>query len=166
MENLMSANRTEILELLAAGKINAAEAADLLSNPVPAAPEAPEPPAAPEPVAVEMETVPEPVALKAAEKVVAATPVIEIEKEPVGAEQGNGRKPKWFRVRVKNLETGKNKVSVNLPLGMMKFGLKIGRQFTNDIPEMDWDELMNMDSGMIVEVEDDESNEHVQVFLE
>jgi hypothetical protein len=72
-------------------------------------------------------------------------------------------------VRVKNLESGKNKVSVNIPLPMVKFGLKIGRQFSPELNELDLDEMIAAldegESGMIVDVQDEESNEHVQVFI-
>jgi hypothetical protein len=84
--------------------------------------------------------------------------------------QSNGSKGRWFRVRVKNLETGKNKVSVNIPMPMVKFGLKIGRQFSSELDQLNLDEMYNamgnMENGMIVDVQDEESNEHVQVFID
>jgi hypothetical protein len=132
-------NRQEILDLLAKGKINADEAADLLSD---IKVEAPAPPEAPEPIAV-----------KAAPEVVV-----------------KGKKPAWFHVRVSDLETGKSKVNVNIPLRMLNFGLKVGRRFSPELDGFDYDELtglMNeMGGGMLVEVEDQESNEHVQVFVD
>jgi hypothetical protein len=133
-------NRLEILELLSNGKITAAEAADLLSDvgvPAEAAPPAPEKiPAPPLPP----------------------------------APPGTDHEPSWFRVRVANLETGKNRVTVNIPIRMMKFGLKIGSRFSPEIENLDWNELtgmmQDMKSGMLVDVQDEDSNEHVQVYLE
>jgi hypothetical protein len=133
-------NRLEILELLSNGKITAAEAADLLSNvgvPVAEAPPAPEKiPAPPLPPAA----------------------------------PGADHEPSWFRVRVANLETGKNRVTVNIPIRMMKFGLKIGSRFSPEIENLDWNELtgmmQDMKSGMLVDVQDEDSNEHVQVYLD
>jgi hypothetical protein len=136
--------RQEILELLAKGKITADEAAELLSSvqeKVVDLPPAPETPAEPAPKA-----------------------------PPEPEFKINGKKPGWFRVRVRNLETGKNKVTVNIPLGMVDFGLKLGRHFAPELEGLNYDDLAgmmkNMESGMLVEVEDEEGNEHVQVFVE
>jgi hypothetical protein len=135
-------SRMEILELLSNGKITAAEAAKLLSEVV-------------EPVVAEKAS-PPPV-----EKAPAAPP------PPVSS---SDTEPNWFRVRVANLETGKNRVTVNIPINMMKFGLKIGSRFSPEIGNVDWNELtgmmQDMKSGMLVDVQDEESNEHVQVYLD
>ena len=143
---MSTVNRQEILDLLAAGKINAAEAAELLNN------------ASTEPEVTDKEEL-----LKAEFD---AEPDIKL-VEPMPAKPKNGR---WFRVRVKNLETGKNKVTVNIPMPMVKFGLKIGRQFSPDLNELDLDEMYaaigESGQGMIVDVQDEESNEHVQVFID
>lgn len=141
-------SRMEILELLSNGKITAAEAADLLSNvgePVKETAAPPPPPAA---------KAPEPV------KVTPAAPT----------EGQSDKEPNWFRVRVANLETGKNRVTVNIPVKMMKFGLKIGSRFSPEIENLDWNELtgmmQDMKTGMLVDVQDEDSNEHVQVYLD
>jgi hypothetical protein len=135
----------EILELLSNGKITAAEAANLLSDVGEPAPQAAPPPPPP----VEKAPAPEPV---------------------VASKGGNGSEPSWFRVRVANLETGKNRVTVNIPVKMMKFGLKIGSRFSPEIENLDWNELtgmmQDMKTGMLVDVQDEESNEHVQVYLD
>ena len=142
-------NRMEILELLSNGKITAAEAADLLSDMG-----QPEAPAA----------APPPSAAKAPEPPKAAS-------APAAPTNGDSSKePSWFRVRVANLETGKNRVTVNIPVKMMKFGLKIGSRFSPEIENLDWNELtgmmQDMKTGMLVDVQDEDSNEHVQVYLD
>lgn len=135
-------SRIEILELLSNGKITAAEAADLLSDTAAPATE---------------KTAPQP------EKAAAPAP-------PPASVGETGKEPSWFRVRVANLETGKNRVSVNIPVHMMKFGLKIGKRFSPEIENLDWNELtdmvQDMKSGMLVDVQDADSNEHVQVYLD
>ena len=78
---------------------------------------------------------------------------------------------RWFRVRVTNLETGRTKVNVNLPLSLVKVGLRVGAQFSSDIPDLDWDELMTAiqeggAAGKLVEVEDLEDNEKVEVYVD
>ena len=134
-------SRMEILELLSNGKITAAEAASILSD-------------AAEPVVAE-KAPPPPV-----ERAPAAAPAATV----------NDKEPNWFRVRVANLETGKNRVTVNIPIRMMKFGLKIGSRFSPEIENLDWNELtgmmQDMKSGMLVDVQDEDSNEHVQVYLD
>lgn len=139
------ASRKEILELLASGKITADEAADMLTD-VQAAP-SPEP----EPIQIEVETEP-------------------AHSEVVKADITTGEEPRWFKVRVRNKETGKNKVSVNIPVRMLTFGMKIGKRFAPELDALQWEDINGMmadlKNGMLVEVEDDESNEHVQIFLE
>ena len=87
---------------------------------------------------------------------------------------GNETTPKgtarWFRVRVTNMETGRTKVNVNLPLSLVKVGLRMGAHFSPEIQEFDWDELMvaiqEGAAGKLVEVEDVEDGEKVEVYVE
>jgi hypothetical protein len=37
--------------------------------------------------------------------------------------------PRWFRVKVTDLVSGNTKVSVNIPFGLMEWGMQIGAQF-------------------------------------
>lgn len=144
----MSVSRSEILDLLAKGKITAVEAADLLAQT--------------DKPAVETAVAPAQPAEKAVEK------VSEIEIEEAALE--NGPTPAWFRVRVSDLETGKNRVSVNIPVRMLNWGLRLGRRFTTELDDLNWDEIntmmTDMKPGMLVEVQDEDSKEHVQVYLE
>ena len=135
-------SRMEILELLSNGKITAAEAANLLSD-------------IGEPAVAEKAPPP---------------PVEKAPTDPPPPAAADGEEPSWFRVRVANLETGKNRVTVNIPVRMMQFGLKIGSRFSPEIENLDWNELTgmmkDMKSGMLVDVQDEDSNEHVQVYLD
>ncbi len=83
---------------------------------------------------------------------------------------GLGRKPRFLRVRVTDNETGRPRVNVRLPIGMVSVGLKMGSKFAPQIEGLDADQLMQMiesgDLGQIVDVVDDEDGEHVEVFLE
>ena len=82
----------------------------------------------------------------------------------------NGKQPRWLRVQVINSKTGNNKVAVNIPFGMVKFGLGIARVFSPEMKGVDFDEindlLSNADAGLLVEVQDEESNEHVRIFFD
>jgi len=76
-----------------------------------------------------------------------------------------------LRVRVTDMSTGKTKVNVNVPIKLVDAGLNIAAQFT---PEMENAQMMeavkealaeNM-SGKIVDVVDEEDQEHVEIFIE
>ncbi|MBL7200738.1 MAG: hypothetical protein ISS56_11345 [Anaerolineae bacterium] len=80
------------------------------------------------------------------------------------------RSPRWFHVRVTNLETGKAKVKVNLPMPLVKAGIKIGARYASDTEEIDWEELIAAiqegASGKLVEVEDQEGGERVEIYVD
>lgn len=83
-------------------------------------------------------------------------------KNPGGAE--------WFRVRVSDSQTGKMKALVNLPIGLMDWGLKVGAQFAPEMEGLDLNELSEIlksgADGKIVEVIDAEDGEHVEIYIE
>ena len=82
-----------------------------------------------------------------------------------------GRKPRWLRVRVTDMSTGKSKVNVNLPLSLIDAGLNIAGHFADDL-EMDdimaaiHDALDDNVSGKIIDVVDGDDGEHVEIFIE
>jgi hypothetical protein len=73
-----------------------------------------------------------------------------------------------LRVRVTDMTTGKSKVNVNLPLGLVDAGMSIASQFA---PDVDFDQIAdairsgNME-GKIVDVVDEEDGEHIEVFID
>ena len=77
---------------------------------------------------------------------------------------------RWFRVRVTDLRTGKNKVNVNIPMGLVNVGLKMGARFAPEIEGFDLAQLTEMlqsgATGKLVEVEDNEDGERVEIFVE
>ena len=77
---------------------------------------------------------------------------------------------RWLRVRVTDVGTGNRKVSVNIPLGWMKWGLMLGSRFAPELEEVDVDGVMtDLDqyaAGRIVEVEDEENNQRVEVDID
>ncbi len=77
---------------------------------------------------------------------------------------------RWLRVRVLNMATGKPKVNVNLPMGLVNMGLKLGAQFAPELTDFDLEELMAAieegAQGKIIEVEDAEDGERVEIFIE
>ena len=86
------------------------------------------------------------------------------------AERAPTGRARWFRVRVTDMETGRTKVNVNLPLSLVKVGMRMGAHFAPEVEELDWDELMTAiqdgAAGKLVEVEDMEDGEKVEVYVE
>jgi len=78
--------------------------------------------------------------------------------------------PRWFRVRVFNLDTNKPKVTVNLPMSWVQVGLSIGSHFAPELDGLDWREIagaLNDETvGKIVEVEDLDKRERIEVYVE
>ncbi len=78
---------------------------------------------------------------------------------------------RWFHVRVTDLKTGKRKVNVNIPLGLVDVGLKMGAKFAPaGLEGLDMNQIMaavkSGGEGKIVDVEDEEDSEHVEIFVE
>jgi len=73
-----------------------------------------------------------------------------------------------LRVRVTDMLTGKAKVSVNLPMGLVDAGMSIASQYA---PNIDFDQIANAIrsgsmEGKIVDVVDEEDGEHIEVFID
>ena len=77
--------------------------------------------------------------------------------------------PRWFRVRVTDLNTGKTKVNINLPLKLMDIGARIGAKFGAPA-DIDVEEIIQVikegAQGKIVDVEDELEGERVEVYVE
>jgi hypothetical protein len=86
------------------------------------------------------------------------------------AQQKNPGGAQWFRVRVSDSQTGKMKALVNLPIGLMDWGLRVGAQFAPEVEGLDLQELSEIlksgADGKIVEVIDEEDGEHVEIYIE
>jgi len=78
--------------------------------------------------------------------------------------------PRWLRVRVTDLRTGKNKVNVNIPMGLVDVGIRMGARFAPNLEEFNFEELAKAIregvQGKIVDVEDEEDAERVEIFVE
>jgi len=138
--------RKQILEMLAAGEIDVNRATEMLGevrgeiregyDPTP-----PEPPVPPLP----------------------ATP-----PAPPRADRQRGR---WLHIHVSDLQTGRNRVKVNVPLGLVQFGFKIGAHFASEVDDHMMKSVMEAlrseeVTGTLVEVEDEDDNERVHIFVD
>jgi hypothetical protein len=76
-------------------------------------------------------------------------------------------KSRWLRVRVTDMETGKSKATVNLPLGLLDAGLNIASKYAPDIAFDELIESINKGAeGKIIDVLDEEDSEHVEIFID
>ena len=94
----------------------------------------------------------------------------EAEKPPRVQAARTPGEPRWFRVRVTDLVNGKSKVSVNIPLSLMEWGMQIGAHFAPEVADLDFEQVKEMlESGVegkVVDVIDEEDGEHVEIFIE
>ncbi len=78
--------------------------------------------------------------------------------------------PRWFRVRVTDVASGKSKVSVNIPMGLVNAGIKMGARFAPDLEGVNFDEVTEMINsgaqGKIVDIVDSEEGERIEIFVE
>lgn len=78
--------------------------------------------------------------------------------------------PRWFRVRVTDMNTGRNKVNINIPMGLVNVGMKMGARFAPEIEGQRLEELLEAvkggQLGKVIDVTDDEDGERVEIFVE
>ena len=99
----------------------------------------------------------------------------------LGSDEGTMIQPattssaRYLRIRVTDLVTGQQKVSVNVPLSVVSFGLRfvpdsVGVNLADGGERIDKNAIQAaIDSGLtgrIIEVEDDEDGQRVEIFLE
>jgi hypothetical protein len=71
---------------------------------------------------------------------------------------------------VSDTVTGKIKTSVNIPLGLMEWGMQIGAHFAPEVGDLNMEQITEMlrtgAEGKIVDVIDEEDGEHVEIFID
>jgi hypothetical protein len=81
-----------------------------------------------------------------------------------------GGQARWFRVRITDMKTGKSKVNVNIPMALVSVGMKMGARFVPDAEGLNYDDLAaairSGAQGKVIDVENEESEEHVEIFVE
>ncbi len=81
-----------------------------------------------------------------------------------------GRPGRWLQMRVTDTDTGKVRVNVRLPLGIVKSGLKRGMHFVPEAEGLDKDDLLSAiehgSVGKIFDLFDEKDGEHVEVYIE
>lgn len=91
-------------------------------------------------------------------------------KEAPGAASQRGGEPRWFRVRVTDLDSGRSKVSVNIPMSLVHVALKAGARFAPNIEGFDFNQVVEAirsgAQGKVVDVIDEEDGERVEIYVE
>jgi polyhydroxyalkanoate synthesis regulator phasin len=81
---------------------------------------------------------------------------------------------KWLKIRVRTMDDNP-KVNVNIPISLVEAGLKLAKKFDPKLEEsgrdqIDLDEIIeavkNGAEGKLVDVEDEENQTKVQIFVE
>ncbi|MCC7206073.1 MAG: hypothetical protein IT323_02130 [Anaerolineae bacterium] len=150
--------RIDILQKLAAGEISVDEATRLLQEAAEAAPAEAQAHSA----------------QAGEEKPKRDAQDAEPDAEPVAEKRKNGdsvkRTPRWLRIRVGRVGSERDHVRVNIPIGLVDAGLRLGAQFgdhkwSRTLSEM-LDSIHRGEVDTLVEVEDDHSGERVRIFVD
>jgi hypothetical protein len=86
---------------------------------------------------------------------------------PAGA---TGAEARWFRVRVTDMASGKTKVNISLPVGLLNVGIKMGARFAPGFDSTQMESLVEAIRsgalGKIIETTDEDDGERVEIFVE
>jgi len=78
--------------------------------------------------------------------------------------------PRWFRLRVTDLETGRTKVNVNLPMSLVQVGIKMGARFAPEGGDIDFreviDQIKSGAQGKVMDYMNSEDGERVEIYVE
>jgi len=77
---------------------------------------------------------------------------------------------KFFRVKITDATNGKIRANIRIPLSVLGAGAKFGAHFAPQINGIESEDLMKAvrdgEVGKILDVFDDEDNEHVEIYIE
>jgi len=81
-----------------------------------------------------------------------------------------GGENRFLRVQVTDLDSGKAKVNVTIPIGLVGVGLRMAERFAPEFDGFDMQELEELLAsgavGKMVEVVDEEDHERVEIYVE
>jgi len=77
---------------------------------------------------------------------------------------------KFLRIQVTDMTSGKAKVNVTVPMGLVGAGLRMAKRFAPEFEGFDMQELEELlasgAGGKLIEVMDEKDNERVEVYVE
>ena len=80
-----------------------------------------------------------------------------------------GSKPRWFHVKVSDMNTGKSTVTVKMPLRIIEYGLALGKHFSPEFSIMNTaglNDLIGLERATLIDVQDEDSSERVEIFID
>ena len=91
-------------------------------------------------------------------------------EKPKTAPEPPPTRGRWMRVRVTDVTTGKVKVNVNVPMSLVDVGIRMGARFMPKTESYDPQEVLEAirggETGKLIDVEDVESGEHVEIYVD
>jgi hypothetical protein len=82
----------------------------------------------------------------------------------------SGEPGRWFRVKITDSVSGKLRTNIRLPLSLVGAGLKMGARFSPEMEGIDInainEALRKGETGLLVDVIDDDDQEHVEIYIE
>ena len=80
------------------------------------------------------------------------------------------REARWLRVRITDMNTRESKVNINIPMGLVRTGIRMGMRFVPSDSDVDYHEIMDAinsgATGKIFEMTDEEQGEHIEIWAE
>ena len=77
---------------------------------------------------------------------------------------------RWFHLVVTDVQNGKKRVDLRLPVNLFSAGVKMGAKFAPQVEGLDTEQLLSHlrsgETGKMIEVTKNEDGEHIEVFLE
>lgn len=90
-----------------------------------------------------------------------------VEKPQTGPGSTRGR---WMRVRVVETTSGRDKVNVTVPLGLVDVALRLGARLVPKTSKFDPQHVLEAihdgDKGMVMKYEDFEAGERVEIYVD
>lgn len=87
------------------------------------------------------------------------------EAQPVSSEPA-----RWIHVLVTDIDSGKARVNIRLPINLVNTGINMGAHLSTEINVLDTQQIKDYIkrgvTGQVLDVVDDEEGERVQIFLE
>jgi hypothetical protein len=78
-------------------------------------------------------------------------------------------KPRWFHVKVSDMNTGKSTVTVKMPLRIIEYGLALGKHFSPEFSKINTaglNDLIGSERATLIDVQDEDSSERVEIFID
>lgn len=96
--------------------------------------------------------------------------LLEALRTPEEATRNETPRPRWLRIRVTERTTGRQKMNVTVPIGLVDVGLKMGARFAPDVAGLDLEAIQAAlhggVQGRIMDAESDRDDERVEIFVE